>query len=388
MTMHKKVLLLMLAALQVFLLSGCWNYKGLNELAIVSGVTVDIEKDTGEYILGYEVIDMTKDIKTSGLKAILIESKGKTIFDAARNAKKRLEKKLYFGNALMVAVSEEIVKTGHLMHIMDWFLRDAELRETAHIVVAQTPMASDLLKIQGVNNAIVAFEIENIVADDNTVTSSLNAPMLYQAYNIMHSKGNNLTLPAFHVVNNDGEPIAEANGVAIFKGETMVGFLSPEESKYLLFTNGQVQGGILTLSSTGGMEHDVSLEISKSSADRSFSVENGQLYVKVNIQVAVSLAEAAMKIDALNEDQITSLEAMAGAAVKERTEAVIAKLQTEYHSDIFGFGSMIHQRNPALWKQISDNWNDGYFPNLKISVHAKVSIVNSAHLKKSTKEGE
>jgi len=386
--MHKKVFLLMLVTLQVFLLSSCWNYRGLNDLAIVSGIAVDIEKDSGEYSLGYEVIDLSKDIKTGGLKAILIESKGKTIIDAARNAKKRLEKKLYFGNTLTMVVSEEIVKNGHLLHVMDWFLRDAELRESAHIVVAQTPMASDLLRIHGINSAIVAFEIENIVADDNKVTSSLNAPMLYQVYSILHSKGKDLTLPAFHVIINDAEPVAEANGVAVFRDETMVGFLSPEETKYLLFANGQVQGGILTLSTTGGMEHDVALEISKSSAKRSFSIENGQLNVKLNIEVIVYLAEATMKIDALSEEEITSLEAMAGATVKERTEAVITKMQTEYHSDIFGFGSMIHQRNPVLWKQMSDNWNNDYFPGLKVSVHAKVTIANSAYLKKSTKEGE
>ena len=386
--MRKKALLLALVVLQAFFLSGCWNYRGLNELAIVSGITVDIEKDTNEFTLGYEVIDLAEDVKSSGLKAILIESKGKTIFDAARNAKRRLEKKLYFGNTLLVVVSEEIAKSGHLMHIIDWFLRDAELRESAHMVVAQTPTAADLLKIEGVNNAIVAFEMENIVSDDNTVTSSLTAPMLYQAYNLMHSKGKDLTLPAFHVVINDEEPAAEANGIALFKGEAMVGFLSPEETKYVLFANGQVQGGILTLSTTGDLEHDVGLEISKSSAERSFSIENGQLNMNVNIEVVAYLAEAGMGIDALNEEEVTSLEAMAGAAIKERTEAVIEKMQTEYHSDVFGFGSMIHQKNPTLWKQVSDNWNDGYFPGIKVSVHAKASIVNTAYLKKSTNEGE
>ncbi len=386
--MRKKALLLALVVLQAFFLSGCWNYRGLNELAIVAGITVDIEKETNEFALGYEVIDLAEDVKSSGLKAILIESKGKTIFDAARNAKKRLEKKLYFGNTLLVVVSEEIARSGHLLHIIDWFLRDAELRESAHIVVAQTPTAADILKIEGVNNAIVAFEMENIVSDDNTVTSSLTAPMLYQAYNLMHSKGKDLTLPAFHVVINDEEPAAEANGIAIFKGEAMVGFLSPEETKYVLFANGQVQGGILTLSTTGDLEHDVGLEISKSSAERSFSIENGQLNMNVNIEVVAYLAEAGMGIDALNEEEVTSLEAMAGAAIKERTEAVIEKMQTEYHSDVFGFGSMIHQKNPTLWKQISDNWNDGYFPGIKVSVHAKASIANTAYLKKSTNEGE
>ena len=386
--MRKKAVLLLMVVSQMLMLTGCWNYRGLNELAIVSGITVDMDKDSGDFQLSYEVIDLSAGVKTSGPKAILIESKGKTIFDAARNAKKRLEKKLYFGNTLLVVVSEEIVTSGHLMHIIDWFLRDAELRESAHIVVAQTPKASDLLRIEGINNAIVAFEVENIVSDDNTVTSSLNAPMLYQAFNILHNKGKDLTLPAFHVVNNDDNPAAEANGVAVFKGESMVGFLTPEESKYLLFATGQVQGGLLTLSTTSSREHDVSLEISGSNTKRTFSVKDGQLNVEVKIEVDVYLAEASMKIDVLNEEEVTSLEAMAGAAVKERTEAVIRKMQTEFHSDIFGFGSLIHQKNPAVWKQVSENWNDGYFPALNVSVQAKVSILNSAYLKKSTDEGK
>ena len=386
--MRKRVRLGLLCLFLAFILSGCWSYRSLNDLAIVAGMTVDLDRDTNEYRLGFEIIDLSKDVKTGGLKTVLVESKGKTIFDAARNAKKRLEKKLYYGNTLLLVISEEIAKYNHLPHIIDWFLRDAELRETTQIAVAQTPSASDLLRINGINNAVISFEVANIISDDPGITASLSNPMLYQAYNILQTNGKSLTLPAFHIVSNDEEPVAEANGIAVFKRDSMIGYLTAEQVKYYLFVIGEVKGGIFTFSTKGTQEQDITLEISKASSNNSYVIENGVLNVKVKVEMQAFLAESAVGIDSLNMDEIGALEAMAGAALKERIESIINMVQTDYRSDIFGFGKMIHQQNPGLWKQISDQWDDGFFQSLAVSVNTKVKIENTAYLKNTKRENE
>ena len=382
--MRKKVTLAALYFALLFLLCGCWNYKGLNEIAIVSGIAVDMDPENGGYKVVYEVVDLS-NVKSGGPKPKLVEAEGKTIFDAARNAKRRLEKKLYFGNNQILVISEGIAKSGELLHLIDWFLRDAELRETAHVIVSQEKTAAELLSVKGINNVIVGYEMENIVIDDQATTSSTSSLMLYQIFDTLKTEGLSLTLPAFHKINNDEEVISEVNGVAVFKAETMLGYLTPEESKYFLFILNEVEGGILTLPANEGEKDDVSLEISESKTKQSYSIEDGKLKIIVDTETRVYLAEIGTKFDALDEEKIASLEAATGAKLKHEIENVIKKVQTEYRSDIFGFGNMIRKKNKKLWSSVSSYWDD-LFPTLDVSVNSKINIVNSAFIKDTDQE--
>jgi spore germination protein KC len=116
------------------------------------------------------------------------------------------------------------------------------------IVVSREKTAKDLLNITGIGHPIVAFEIHQIIKEDHEVTSSTANIDLYNVYNTLIAPGFDLTLAAFHNVINDEEPATEADGIAVFKGERLAGFLSPEESKSFLFAMNQVMGGVLTFS--------------------------------------------------------------------------------------------------------------------------------------------
>ena len=298
--MRKKAGLAVLFLMLLLILSGCWNYRSLSDLAIVAGMAVDMDTVSGDYRMVCETVDLSGDVK-SGLKPKIIESTGKTIFDAARNAKKRLQKRLYFGNIQIVVISEELAKSGHIMHLIDWFLRDAELRETAYILVSQAKAAADILNTKGVDNSIVSFEIGTILMDDQTATSSIPSHMLYEIYDTLHTDGVSLALPAFHIINNNATPSAEANGTAVFKEENLLGYLSPEESKYLLFVLNEVKGGILTLSTTGEGQDDISLEISENKTKLSFSVKDQKLIFNVNTETRVYLGESAEELNAMDK---------------------------------------------------------------------------------------
>ncbi len=382
--MRKKSGLAALFLILLLTLSGCWNYRGLNEIAIVSGMAADMDEESGGFRITYETVDLSSNVQSSGPKTKMVEANGKTIFEAARNAKKRLEKRLYFGNVQILVISEEIARSGHLMHLIDWFTRDAELRETVHIIVSQEKTAAEIINVKGVNNAIASLEAGQIVLDDNASTSSTSSLVLYQVYDTLKTEGLSLTLPAFRKVINDEEPTNEVNGVAVFKGETMLGYLTPEDSKYFLFVIDEVEGGILTLPAKEGETDNVSLEISKNKTKRSFSVEDGKLKMTVDSETRVYLAEIDDAFDALDEDMVTSLEAAAGAKLKQGMESVIKKVQTEYGSDIFGFGNTIRKKDNKLWKSVSGYW-DAMFPELEVVVNAKINIVNSSYIKDTEK---
>ena len=359
-----------------FLLSGCWDYRGLNEITLVSGVAVDKDPLTGRYVVSCETIDLTQSLQEKGPTGKVIASEGSTIFEAVRNAKKRLANKLYFGNAQVLVLSEQVVRENNLGDVIDWFLRDAECRETVHVMISQEKRASDLFRVSGTDQTVAAFELNNIVSKDPEFTSTTLPLEIYKVYNTIQCPGISSILPAFHVTQNEGEEVDELNGIAIFKNERLQGYLSSEDSKYFLFVTNGVKGGILPISSNNDGKNDVSLEIFENKTKPSFTYKDGKLKITLKVQTTVDLAEAETKINTSDDQTIDKLEKAGAEQLKKRMEAVIKKVQDQYNSDIFGFGKLIYKKNPKLWETLSPGW-DTLFPNLEVEITPEIRIINT-----------
>ncbi len=370
-----------LMLLAVSITAGCWNYRGLDEMSIVAGMAIDWDEATDEYSVTFEIVDMTGNVKEEGLDSMLLMANGKTLFDAARQSKRRIVSKIYFGHLETIILSEEVARSVDLDDLMDFFLRDAEVRETLAIVVSQEPKACDLLRIEGIGHPMVSFEMEKIIMEDYKVTASTPFVQLYDVHEKLHSEGVEVVLPAFHNADNDGQLVTEANGTAVFKEERLSGFLTPDQTKYYLFVMNEVKGGVLTFSSSGQRRDDTTLEISKSTTKRSFENTDGQMTVKIKIETDTYLNEADVPIDSLDKEQIDMLQRLAAENLMHNVADTIAYVRTQYNSDIFGFGSMIHKKDPKLWNSLKSQW-DTLFPALEVRVECKVNIVNTAQIKK------
>lgn len=60
--------------------------------------------------------------------------------------------------------------------------------------------------------------------------------------------------------------------------------------------------------------------------------------------------------------------------------AAIKKAQTEFESDIFGFGVSMHKQHPQEWKAIKGNWDD-YFANAVINISVESTIDRQGEFK-------
>lgn len=379
--MRKKAALLFVMIITAALSAGCWNYRGLDEMSIVAGIAIDRDQETGGYKMTFEIVDMTGNVKEEGIKPMILESTGDTIFDAVRESKRRIVNKIYFGHMETVILSEEIARNVDLGDLMDFFMRDAEVRETLAIVISQEPCASDLLNIEGIGHPLVSFEIEKIIMEDYKVTASTPYKQMYNIHETLHAEGIEVVLPAFRNGDNSTGPVTQANGTAVYKGERLIGFLTPEQSKYFLFVIGKIEGGVLTFSSKGQEKPDATLEISKNTTKKSFDYKDGQLTVKLKIETDTYLNEADAPVDSLDEARIKEMEELASQKLMRGVAQTIDTVRTEFNSDIFGFGDMIHKNDAKLWNKLKNDW-DTLFPALEVKIECKVNIVNTAHIKK------
>ncbi len=363
------------------LLSGCWNYQGLNTISIVSGVAIDRKPDSNTYQLTIETFDLSTSGKESSNKSQIIEAEGTTIYDAVRNAKKRLTKKLYFADMQLVVISNQIAREEGIQYLLDWFMRNEEPRETFSTVISQEKTAKEILTASGVDNKIVSEEVEKILDADNRTTASTKNIDTYKILNILQGeKESALVLPAVHCVSNQDKKVVEVNGVAIFKADKLQGYLSPEEARYYLFAVNEIEGGILTFpfnDKNQVSKDNLTFEIFKNKTKKSFIYDGNRLKFSLDIKTTVALGEVGTDIDVSKKDNIEKIRTSTSAVFAERMEAVIKKVQTEFGYDIFGFGTMINKKNPVLWSQLRENWDD-YFKNVEVEVKPEFVIINTA----------
>lgn len=379
--MKKKLICLFMSFILLFQ-TGCWSYRGLNELTIVAGVAVDWNPDTSEYLLTFEIIDMNRSNKDEGIKSTLIDSRGKTMIEAVRNAKRRLTNKLYFGNAELVVIGNKVAEKKGLENVVNWFMMDARCRETMTLVVSQEKTAREILAANPLDGSVISFEISDIASEDSKDVSSTYYLPLYKIYTQLQTAGISTSAPAVHLVMNNGKKVVETNGQAVFYKDLLVGYLSPEECRSLLFSLGKAQGGVLSVYVNGNEAADVGLEIASNKSKLSVKEENGKLNFQIESEIKVYLDESKVQTDLMSEQMIKDIETKAGRMVKTEILTTFKRTQQELKTDVWGFGSHIHQYHPKLWKDLKADW-DNQFQTVNLTVNVKVMILNTAFIKKS-----
>lgn len=378
--MIKRLLAILLSFLLALTLCGCWNYRGLDQVDIVVGIAIDFDKETNEFMINYEVADLMGAEKEGNIKGTLIESRGKTLFDATRNAKRKEAHKLFFGSAYIVIISQDVAREMGIIPVLEWFLRDGECRETMCVALSQLDSAKAILESQEEKRGIISANLHDIIMEDSQITASSIHVRLYEIYSLFKSPRRSAMLPALNKSQDGENQPYQLNGSAVCKEDKLVGFLTPEESKSALFVEGELEGGILTLSMTGGQTDDMSLEIFDSSTKKSFTYEQGKVKVSIETNTDVAIAENQSQLDTEDEEVIKKVEDDAAQKIEKSITDLIARTQIEYKADVFGFGELIYKHDLPLWRRLESSW-DELFPTVEVEVTSKVNVINTAVIK-------
>ena len=164
----KKIIILVLC----LFLTGCYNYKELNKIAIVSSISID--KKDNKYLVGAQVLNVKPKDDSNSSNVIVYEEEGKTIEEALRNITKKANKKLYGGHLSKLVISEEVAKDG-IIDIVDLFQRLPEIKDEFTITISKGIDANKVIKVMTSPESIPADFVKNVIesADvDSALTHS------------------------------------------------------------------------------------------------------------------------------------------------------------------------------------------------------------------------
>lgn len=381
----KKLLLLLISIIYLVFLTACWDYKEIEEVALVSAIAIDIDDNTGQYIVNVEIVDVEEGPSGPLFTPSLIEIRGETIYDAIRNMISLTTKKLYFAHTPLLVVSQEYAKEG-LIPILDWLSRHQEPRLTISIYVSKEDTAKEVLLLESSNTKMRTFEFEEILKADKYLAKSPNI-QVFQVTNQVQNNKIGSVLPLAEIVNINGKDSIKLQGSAYFSTDKLKGVFDPMETMKYLFVKDQIDQGVLVIDMQEKDNMDkVTLEIFNNKSKINIKIENQDIFFIVKINTLVSIQEIDSGINYTDKNGRAFLKKKTEDFIEKEIGSFIASVQ-ENAIDIFGFGNLLSKKHPDLWKTIEEDW-DTIFKDLNIDVVSTVRILNSGHISSPITVGE
>jgi len=365
----KKMIIMLLF---IFILSGCYNYKELNKIAVVSSIAID--KNDNNYLVSAQVMNIKREEETSSSKVIVYEEEGKTIAEALRKMTKKSNKKLYGGHLGKLVISEEVAKDS-IIDIIDLFQRLPEIQDEFTITVAKGIDANKVIKIMTSPESIPADYVKNIIetADiESALTYSSKLDEFVSFYlkdyidpviSVIEVK--NYTKKGTTLENNETtNPKTRIilNNIATTKNGKLEKYLNTDETIGYNFVRNSIKGMIISVKCDDKDDY-ASISILDSKTNNKVIKKDNKYIIKIYNKSNATINEYNCINDLENEKTIKDLQDKTNKKIKKYINKVL-NTQINSKSEFLGLKRIIYLDYPK--------YNNEQY-NIKINVNTNIS---------------
>ena len=370
----------------IFMMTGCYNYRELNDLAIISGVSIC--KYDNIYNITVEVVNPKKEQDTSSGKEpdyVIYEGYGNSMQEAFRNIVKESPQKLYGAQIDILIIDEETARDG-VSEILDFFARDPEVRSEFYVLVGKN---DSILEVITPLEKISSKNILESLKSNNQYLGSTNLVTFHDLVNIYLNNKQELALPSIKLVGNkkEGQEISNLenteentyhilDNIAIFKDNKLIGYIKEEDSKVYNLIMNNLNANLVKVDLKNNQYVINEMVDVKSKTE----VNPKKKTVTITVEGKAAISEAKYSGDLTKNKTIKKLEKELNNYTEDIVKSSIEKIIKEYNSDIYGFEDMFYKKDAKYYKEtIKDNW-DEYFKNLNIKVKSNIKIFEKGNL--------
>lgn len=166
----------------------------------------------------------------------------------------------------------------------------------------------------------------------------------------------------------------EFAGTAVFASDKMVGSLTPSETRYMLLIQGKFTSGIFTIEDKNALEKAIMLDIKSGRKPKiSGHFENGKPVIDVKLSIEADIDSIQSRIHYEDTKMIENLNGQLKDHMQKDIKELIWKTQTEFNSDIFGFGTKLAGNFNTIQDWEKYKWLSHY-KEAKVNVSLDVNI--------------
>lgn len=364
------------------LLSGCYNYRELNELGITTAVSIDYKDNN--FILIAEVVNPIKqqDVSASNNSPFVnFTSVAPSIQEAFRNTVLESPRQLYLSQLEIILVSEEIINN-HLEEFLEFFSREPETRTEIKVIIAKTEESTKGITIQSLltnfssSNILESLEVQNKLlglTQEVTINELLNmyldpnleivlpSMILYGSSDIGDEKEN--------ITTSTPKTLVKVGTTSAIKDGKILGYLSEEESKMVNLINGNLTKTILKIPYEDGY---VVFEPNRIKTKQKLNIKDNKITIEISGFSKIKEFHTTKNIK--NMKTVEKLNKYFNKEIENMIKDNFNQIREKYNTDMFGFQELYYRTDHKYFKKYCSNWYETTFPNIELEVKSNIKL--------------
>ncbi|MCH1641647.1 Ger(x)C family spore germination protein [Paenibacillus timonensis] len=372
---RNRILSLFLAAGLLAVQTGCWSSKEIEDLSMYIGLALDtgeptavereLEKQGGDYpkrnliTATIQIVPMgnvsnnkQQGSQGRGKEYLNTSETGDSLFEIMRQYSLSRDRTVIGHHLKVIVVSTELARKQSIDKLMDFVLRDNDIRPSC-IVLLSEGKARKTLEMAHPGET-PAFKLRDMLRQRFRTGKIMKEVNLTELDERLGSKQSFL----LQEVSTDGEE-AKFAGAGIIKGETgkWIGTLDQTDVESIAWIQGDVKGGVIK--SYDWRNETITYEIEDAKSQITPRIEGERLSFHVKIESEGRLIENwDLEEDPTKTEFLEKAKKIFEKRLNQMLETVMQKMQSEYKTDVAGFGNRLRITHPKYWKKVEDHWDD------------------------------
>lgn len=366
-----------------FILTGCYDYNELNELAIANGISIDLKDD--KYLVSILISNSHKNNSSNEenqATTSLFQGEGKTLDEAITNLELTLPKKLYLGHINIIIISEEYAKTG-IYNLFDYFTRNPELLKKMYLAVSKDIEA---YKTLATISPLEMFSSKNIISNIETNNTDVG-----NSYLVLYSEalfkyvepGYEFVIPSISLTGDTEESTKEENiknpiskshliilNLSVFKADKLLTHTTTEESKGINILTNNIKNLEI-------IENDFTASVNNIKCKIKFELNDNNPIFKIKTNFSYKIVSVDKNLEINKEEIQNEIHKIIDKHIKTYINKALY-LSLDKKVDILGLGNLIYKEEPNYFNK---NKKD-YLEKLKFDIEINSKLESNGEITK------
>ncbi|CAH0251930.1 Spore germination protein B3 [Peribacillus simplex] len=388
--MSRKKLILFLMLISTTFTSGCWDKTELNEMAIVSAVGLDRNKE-GKLVGTFQIINpgnVAGALQGGGgtnPPISIYRATGDNVLELDSIASTKISRDMYFAHANLIVIGEELAKEEGLNDIFDAFERSPEFRATTRIVIARGVKARDIVETLTAIDKVSAEKVIRTIEITEKIQGGNISINLQEVIKNLLSTGKEPIISGFTVKGNTGKEDSmentmssdiEANpnaaGIGVFKNGKLIDWLDGDMAIGSMWVLDRIENTHINID-WEGKKDAITYQVIRQKTNVGAKLVNDKPKISIKVRAEGDIREVSVPLNLTDTHVLIDIEKKLAKDLKKEMEDAVVQAQKN-KADIFGFGEIMHENHPKEWKKIEKNWDDVSFPKLEVDVQVETFI--------------
>lgn len=284
-----------------------------------------------------------------------------------------LNKKINLSHCSVLVFSEELAKQG-ISEYVNVLANDSEIKANANIIVSSGSALDVLNKVANSGENFSSRLYEYIITSTNYTGYTLECS--FSDFFSKINTDNTQATAVYTIVDND---TIQNSGAAVFKGDTMVGILSPSDTIAHLIVNGNLDTCTISIENPFIENSLIDLDLHKIVYPNiDIYLINKTPFIDIDVELNANISSSGKTFDYTKDENIKLVEKSANSYVTNLLKTYLYKISKDYNSDIIGFGGILSSKYLTTDDFDKVHWNK-IFKDSVFNVNVNTKI-NSSYL--------